>query len=132
MIQYCKKVYPAADRNFVFKEIQNFRGCFRKELKKVSSSKSTGAGRDYTYEPRLWYFQLVLFTIDQEIPVQSVESQNLEESVSPNMAEAESDEENSENVLENISQNEDEGNDNENTHKSLEVVTFIANVKYFY
>ncbi|GLV39306.1 hypothetical protein CBL_13840 [Carabus blaptoides fortunei] len=50
------------------------RGCFRKELKKVDNSQRSGAGTDDTYEPTLSYFELLLFTRDQEVPVSSIET----------------------------------------------------------
>lgn len=49
-IRYCKKVFPGAVRNFVYKKIQNLRGCFRKELKKIVSLKSTVAARNNIYD----------------------------------------------------------------------------------
>ena len=57
------------------KKIQNLRGCFRKEMRKVESSKTTGSGSDDIYEPNLWYFNLLLFTKDQEMPSNSQESE---------------------------------------------------------
>ena len=37
-------------------------------------SKKSGAGEEEVYTPKLWYFDLMLFTTDQEIPRQSVSS----------------------------------------------------------
>ncbi|KAL1492139.1 hypothetical protein ABEB36_012627 [Hypothenemus hampei] len=75
LIEYCKLYYPDADREFVYKKIQNLRGCFRKELKKVEASQRS---RDVTdlYEPRLWYFNLLLFTTDQETPLENIDNEN--------------------------------------------------------
>lgn len=42
------------------------RASFRRELKKLISSKNTGKGHDEVYEPTLWYFDLLRFTTDQE------------------------------------------------------------------
>ncbi|KAK4871684.1 hypothetical protein RN001_015808 [Aquatica leii] len=75
LIEYSKLSYPDADRNFVSKKIQNIRECFRKELKKVEASQMSGTGADDVYEPHLWYFDLLLFTTDQEMPVESVDSE---------------------------------------------------------
>lgn len=77
LVNYCKPVFPEADRDFVTKKIQNMRGAFRKELKKVEDSKRSGDG-SLIYEPRLWYFNSLLFTKDQEIPNKNFESVDLE------------------------------------------------------
>jgi hypothetical protein len=74
LVTFCKTVYPFASREFVTKKIQNMRGCFRKELRKVEESLRSGVGADDIYEPRLWYFELLLFTKDQEVPVARTES----------------------------------------------------------
>lgn len=39
---------------------------FRKEMKKVLESKRSGASQDEIYNPTLWYYDLLLFTKDQE------------------------------------------------------------------
>ncbi|GLV46160.1 hypothetical protein CBL_02876 [Carabus blaptoides fortunei] len=41
-------------------------------MKKIEDSKRSGAGADEIYEPHLWYYDLLLFTKDQEMPRQSV------------------------------------------------------------
>jgi len=72
LVELCKQIQPDANRDFVVKKIQGFRGSFRKELKKVMSSKRSGTGHDQVYEPTLWYYNLLLFTIDQETPSASL------------------------------------------------------------
>lgn len=49
------------------------RGSFRKELKKFEKFKS-GASSDEKYVPSLWYFDLLMFTRDQEMPTDSIDS----------------------------------------------------------
>ena len=52
LVTYCKSNgHSNANRDFVMKKIQNLRGCFRKEMRKVESSKTTGSGSDDIYEP---------------------------------------------------------------------------------
>lgn len=72
LVDFCKSINPAANREFVIKRIQSFRGSFRKELRKVAASKRSGAGTEEIYEPTLWYFNLLLFTLDQEQPTPSL------------------------------------------------------------
>jgi len=72
LIDLCKTIYPEANRDFVLKKIQGLRGSFRKELKKVLNSKRSGNGADQIYEPTLWYYDLLKFTIDQETPSHSI------------------------------------------------------------
>ena len=63
-----KEIDPDANKGKVAKEINSLRSCFRKELKKVNDSKTSGAGADDTYTPSLWYFQELLFLTDQDVP----------------------------------------------------------------
>ncbi|CAH1956038.1 unnamed protein product [Acanthoscelides obtectus] len=72
LVEFCTKLHPEANRDYVVKKIQSFRGSFRKELKKIEESKRSGASTDEIYTPTLWYFDLLQFTIDQEIPTQSI------------------------------------------------------------
>lgn len=67
--------YVNATKHFVMKKIQNLRGWFRKEMRTIETSKRTGCGSDDVYEPNLWYFNLLLFTKDQEMPSNSQESE---------------------------------------------------------
>jgi hypothetical protein len=62
-----KEIGPDPNKEKVFRKINSLRSCFRKELKNVNDSKTSGVGADYTYTPSLWYFQELLFRTDQEI-----------------------------------------------------------------
>jgi len=62
-----KELDPDANKEKVVKKINSLSSCFRKELKKVNYSKTSGAGADDTYTPSLWYFQ-ELFLTDQGVP----------------------------------------------------------------
>ncbi|XP_069604914.1 uncharacterized protein [Ranitomeya imitator] len=58
----------SVDETIVRKKIQALRTVYKKELNKVKKSKKSGAGADDVYVPKLWYFDLLAFTRDQEIP----------------------------------------------------------------
>ncbi|XP_046663390.1 uncharacterized protein LOC124356248 isoform X2 [Homalodisca vitripennis] len=47
-------------------KIDLLRGNFRREHKKVTESKRSGAGTDAVHVPKLWYYKLILFLSDQE------------------------------------------------------------------
>lgn len=61
-----REVDPTADREAVVKKINNLRSAYRKELRKVADSKRSGG--DSVYSPKLWYFHLLSFLLDQESP----------------------------------------------------------------
>lgn len=78
-MKLCKTIHPEANRDFVVKKIQSLRGSFRKEVKKVEDSKRSGASAEDIYVPLLWYYDLLLFTQDQEIPTKSFSNTDNEE-----------------------------------------------------
>ncbi|KAL1516196.1 hypothetical protein ABEB36_000115 [Hypothenemus hampei] len=86
-------LYKTVDENAtidtVKKKINTLRCCLRKELKKVRKSKRSGEGFDNIYVPTLWYYDHLMFTVDQEEPRQSV-SNDPEESDENTVEEAES------------------------------------------
>lgn len=55
-----------ATKEIVVRKINSLRSSFRKELKKVKSSIVSGSGTDEIYQPRLWYYNAMLFLQDQE------------------------------------------------------------------
>ncbi|XP_031335792.1 uncharacterized protein LOC116165467 [Photinus pyralis] len=67
-----KEVEENATKEAVKTKINTLRGGFRREMKKVLNSKRSGAGADDVYVPNLWYYELLLFIKDQELPRQSV------------------------------------------------------------
>lgn len=79
LVEVCKTIYPDANKDYVIKKIQSFRGSFRKEAKKVAESMRSGAGADDVYVPTLWYYDLLLFTSDQEIPTASISNMDTDE-----------------------------------------------------
>lgn len=66
-----KEVDPDANKDCVIKKINNMRSSFRKELKKVKDSMKTGSGSDEVYQPKLWYYDSLMFLTDQETPRRS-------------------------------------------------------------
>ncbi|KAM4028894.1 uncharacterized protein ACNLHF_024117 [Anomaloglossus baeobatrachus] len=58
----------AVDVKVVKKKIQGLRTVYKKEANKVDKSKKSGAGTDQVYVSPLWYFNLLEFTRDQELP----------------------------------------------------------------
>lgn len=54
-------------------------------MKKVMESQRSGSSKDDIYVPTLWYYDLLLFTKDQEIPTDSIS--NLGENECPVMNE---------------------------------------------
>lgn len=74
LVKFCAKTYTEADVKFVKNKIQSIRNSFRKEVKKVYASRRSGTGTDEIYVPTLWYYKLLLFTKDQELPEDSIEN----------------------------------------------------------
>lgn len=74
LVQKCKEILPNAEEKCVKAKIDSMRASFRRELKKVTSSKSTGKGLDDIYQPSLWYYDLLMFTTDQETARKGVSS----------------------------------------------------------
>lgn len=79
LVEICKTIYPDANKDYVIKKIQSFRGSFRKEVKKVAESMRSGTGVDDIYVPTLWYYDLLLFTSDQDIPTASISNMDADE-----------------------------------------------------
>ena len=71
LVNKFKEKYPTWGREEVKKKINSFRTNFRKEFKKVLDSEKSGAGSEEIYEPTLWYYDDLLFLIDQKKPSES-------------------------------------------------------------
>lgn len=67
LILKLREIEPDANKESVIRKINNLRCTYKKELKKVMISKS-GSGSEDMYEPKLWYFPLMTFLNDQDIP----------------------------------------------------------------
>nr|XP_022904816.1 uncharacterized protein LOC111416925 [Onthophagus taurus]XP_022910276.1 uncharacterized protein LOC111421364 [Onthophagus taurus] len=72
LVEVFKQINPAANIDLVKKKINSMRSCFRKEYKKVIESKKSGAGSEDIYTPSLWYFDLLMFLKDHEVPRNSI------------------------------------------------------------
>jgi hypothetical protein len=71
LVQFTREKISDADLCFVKKRVKSIRASFRKELRRVRDSKRSGSSADDVYKPTLWYFDLLLFTADQENPRKS-------------------------------------------------------------
>lgn len=67
-----KEVDKNATKETVVKKINTIRGCFRKEHKKVQNSLKSGSGTEDIYHPSLWYYHLLVFVTEQDMPRNSV------------------------------------------------------------
>ncbi|RUS75289.1 hypothetical protein EGW08_016955 [Elysia chlorotica] len=67
---FCRQFETDANIDTVRRKINNLRCAFRKELKRQQqeNSKLSASGSDEVYEPKLWYFNELLFLQDQETP----------------------------------------------------------------
>lgn len=77
LVRKWNEVEPSADRDFVTKKINNMRSVYRRELKKINTEYS-GMGTDEVPSPSLWYFHLLDFLRDQEMPRSSMSSMDEE------------------------------------------------------
>lgn len=66
LVELCKSVIPDCNNDFVKNKTELIRGNFRREHRKVTDSKRSGAGTDSVHVPKLWYYKLLLFLSDQE------------------------------------------------------------------
>lgn len=68
LVAFCKRIgFKNANREFASKKIQCLRGAFRKELRKILISLEQTKSEEYAYKPSLFYFDLLMFTKDQEM-----------------------------------------------------------------
>ncbi|XP_074027710.1 uncharacterized protein [Leptinotarsa decemlineata] len=77
LLKKLQEIEPNATKKTVKAKINSIRGSFRREMKKIEKSKRSGTGADDVYVTHLWYYDLLLFTNDQEMPRESVS--NLDE-----------------------------------------------------
>ncbi|KAJ8970708.1 hypothetical protein NQ314_001055 [Rhamnusium bicolor] len=74
LLKHFKTGDSNATQETVRNKINNLRSAFRKEFKRIKSSKKTGSSTDDVYAPNLWYYDLLLFTAHQEEPRNTVSS----------------------------------------------------------
>ena len=91
-------------------------------MKKIENSKRSGTSADEVYTPTLWYFDLLLFTIDQELPTESVS--NMTETQTENFATEETQQSDIQEEC------EDDGSELNNTQVSVFVGSFIYKLSF--
>lgn len=64
LIQKLREIEPNVDKTGVVRKINSLRTVFRKEYVKVEKSKKSGVPPDEVYKPRLWYYDMLLFTVE--------------------------------------------------------------------
>ncbi|CAH1968636.1 unnamed protein product [Acanthoscelides obtectus] len=82
LINKSKEMFPDANKKFVIKKISSLRSSFRRQIRRINSSKRSGVGTEDVPEPTLWYFDLLSFLMDQEesrAAVSSIEGNNLDD-----------------------------------------------------
>lgn len=72
LVEKWKEAEKTATKEMVKTKINSLRSGFRRETKKIVESKRSGAGQDDIYIPHLWYYDLLLFLKDQDMPRSSV------------------------------------------------------------
>lgn len=76
LLEKLKELNPDAVLEDVKKKINSLTSCFCKEYKKTMNSVKSGAGTEEIYQPQLWYYDLLMFLKDHEIPKYSVGTRN--------------------------------------------------------
>lgn len=61
LAEKCQKYNPACDIGSVRSKISSLRSSFRKEWRKVTTSKLTASNNAEIHRPSLWYYDLLLF-----------------------------------------------------------------------
>lgn len=69
LVNIYSKMKPGANRADVRRKINTLRSNYRKELKKIVSSKRSGSGTDEVYQPTSWVFRALKFPHNSEQPV---------------------------------------------------------------
>lgn len=69
LLPILRKLKPNATLEDIKKKINAIRSNYRRELKKIISSKRSGAGTDEIYAPKIWYFPYLHFLRKLEQPV---------------------------------------------------------------
>ncbi|KAF2361363.1 MADF domain [Trinorchestia longiramus] len=77
LVDKLREIDEYADRETAVKKINSLRSSFRKEAKKVTASLNSGSGPEDAYTPSLWYYGLLLFLYDPEMPQKFIS--NIEE-----------------------------------------------------
>lgn len=73
-----KEIEPNATKKSVLAKINSLRSAYRKERKRVQDSMRSGSSTDSIYKATLWYYDLMNFVHDQEIPRSSISNLDIE------------------------------------------------------
>ncbi|CAK1585405.1 unnamed protein product [Parnassius mnemosyne] len=68
LLEKIKEIDSTATIDTVKSEINTLRCTFKREVLKVKSSQRSGSGKDDIYKPKLWYYDLLQFLTDKEVP----------------------------------------------------------------
>lgn len=79
LVPWYELIKPGANRDDVKRKINSLRTNFRKELKKILTSKRSGAGRNDVYQPQSWTFEALQFIrgCEQPVPVATGTNKNV-------------------------------------------------------
>ncbi|XP_022191098.2 uncharacterized protein LOC111049359 [Nilaparvata lugens] len=86
LLNIFKKIQPDATIDAMKKKIENLKCSFRRELRKVKASETTGASSCQVYTPKLWFYDLLLFLEEKEMTREGVDT--LEEDSQMDVVEA--------------------------------------------
>ncbi|CAK1581203.1 unnamed protein product [Parnassius mnemosyne] len=78
LLDIYKKMKPNSTREDVKKKLNALRTNFRKELKKIHKSKSSGKGTDEVYVPSAWTYYELLFLTNDEQPIKKTMEEDKE------------------------------------------------------
>jgi len=78
LLTYYQTFDSSATKDTVRAKINNLRSSFRKELKKVRRSKSSATSENEIYIPTLWYYKLLSFTAEHELPNDDTDVEGIE------------------------------------------------------
>ncbi|RZF41083.1 hypothetical protein LSTR_LSTR002715 [Laodelphax striatellus] len=67
LLEILRRIHPTVTLQGVKNKIENLKACYRRELKKVKASKSTAAGSNNIYKPRLWYYKYMSFLDENDV-----------------------------------------------------------------
>lgn len=93
LLKKLQEVEPKSTKKCILAKINSMHGSFRREMKKIEESNRSGAGTDEIYISHLWYYDLLLFCKDQEIPRASVCNIDSQETEQPRESDQENDDE---------------------------------------
>lgn len=72
LLEIFKKIKPGATTKDVIAKINSLKSNYRKELKKITDSKRSGAAAENVYKPKSWVFHMLKFLNKNEKPIDVV------------------------------------------------------------